>query len=75
MGDSTSSYATTSIGLRIIWPRKPHHYVKVGLPTGGEVISGTLNVERISTQIISSSQIMMMMITAIIIRLTMTVCL
>jgi hypothetical protein len=33
MGDSTSSYASASIALRIIWPRKPHHYVKVGIPS------------------------------------------
>jgi hypothetical protein len=35
MGDPTSSYTTASIALRIIWPRKPHHYVKVRIPTGG----------------------------------------
>jgi hypothetical protein len=29
MGDLTSSYATASIALRIVSPRKPHHYVKV----------------------------------------------
>jgi hypothetical protein len=29
------AYATASIALRIIWPRKPHHYVKVGIPSGG----------------------------------------
>jgi hypothetical protein len=34
MGDPTSSYATAGITLRIIWPRKPYHYVKVGIPTG-----------------------------------------
>jgi hypothetical protein len=34
MGNPTSSYATASIGLRIIWTRKPHHYVKVRIPTG-----------------------------------------
>jgi hypothetical protein len=33
-GDPTSSYATTSVALRIIWPRKPHHYIKVGIPSG-----------------------------------------
>jgi hypothetical protein len=35
MGDPTRSYTTASIALRIIWPCKPHHYVKVGIPTGG----------------------------------------
>jgi hypothetical protein len=33
--DPASSYATTGIVLRIIWPRKPHHYVKVGIPSVG----------------------------------------
>jgi hypothetical protein len=35
MGDPTNSCATAGITLRIICPRKPHHYVKVGMPTGG----------------------------------------
>jgi hypothetical protein len=35
MGGPTSSCATTSIALRIIWPHKPHHYVKVGMTLGG----------------------------------------
>jgi hypothetical protein len=35
MGGSTSSYATAGIALMIIWPRKPHHYFKVGIPTRG----------------------------------------
>jgi len=26
------AYATASIALRIMWPHKPHHYVKVGTP-------------------------------------------
>jgi hypothetical protein len=30
----TSSCATAGIVLRIVWPRKPHHYVKVGIPAG-----------------------------------------
>jgi hypothetical protein len=34
MGDPASSYATAGIALRIIWPRKPHHYVKVYLRWG-----------------------------------------
>jgi hypothetical protein len=35
MGDPTSSYATAGIALRITRPRKPHHYVKGEIPTGG----------------------------------------
>lgn len=31
MGYATSSDATASIALRVIWPRKPQHYVKVGV--------------------------------------------
>jgi hypothetical protein len=34
-GDPASSYATAGIALRIIWPRKPHHYLKVGIPSVG----------------------------------------
>jgi hypothetical protein len=29
------AYATTSIALGIIWPHKPRHYAKVGIPSGG----------------------------------------
>jgi hypothetical protein len=29
------AYATASIALGIMWPHKPHHYVKVGTPSGG----------------------------------------
>ena len=29
------AYATASIALRIMWPHKPHHYVKVVTPSGG----------------------------------------
>jgi hypothetical protein len=29
MREPTSSYATAGRALRIIWPLKPHHYVKV----------------------------------------------
>jgi hypothetical protein len=29
------AYATASIALGIMWPHKPHHYVKVGIPSGG----------------------------------------
>jgi hypothetical protein len=39
MSDPTSSYATAGIPLRIIWPRKPHHCVRVGIPTGGGSIT------------------------------------
>jgi hypothetical protein len=35
VGGPTSSYATASIALRIIWPHKPHHSVKVCIPRGG----------------------------------------
>jgi hypothetical protein len=28
------AYAIASIALGIMWPRKPHHYVKVGIPMG-----------------------------------------
>jgi hypothetical protein len=28
------AYATPSIALGIMWPHKPHHYVKVGIPSG-----------------------------------------
>jgi hypothetical protein len=35
MGDPTSSYATASMALRIIWSCKPDQYVKVGIPEGG----------------------------------------
>jgi hypothetical protein len=30
-----SSYATAVVALRIHWARKPHHYVKVGIPSAG----------------------------------------
>jgi hypothetical protein len=35
MGGPTSSYATAGLALRVIWPHKPHHYVKVETPSGG----------------------------------------
>ena len=35
LGDPTSSCATSGLALRIIWPHKPHHYVKVETPSGG----------------------------------------
>jgi hypothetical protein len=28
------AYDTASIVLGIMWPHKPHHYVKVGIPSG-----------------------------------------
>jgi hypothetical protein len=30
-----SSITTARIALRIMWPRKPHHYIKVGIPLVG----------------------------------------
>jgi len=35
MGGPSNSYATVRLALRIIWPRKPHHYVNVGIPLRG----------------------------------------
>jgi hypothetical protein len=35
MGAPVSSYRTASIALRTLWPRKPHHYIKVGTPSVG----------------------------------------
>jgi hypothetical protein len=35
MGAPASSYPTASIALRILWPRKPRHHVKVGIPSAG----------------------------------------
>jgi hypothetical protein len=29
------AYATASIALGIMWPHKPHHYVKLRIPSGG----------------------------------------
>jgi hypothetical protein len=29
------AYAIASIALGFMWPRKPLHYVKVGIPSGG----------------------------------------
>jgi hypothetical protein len=34
IGGPTSGYTTNSIAFRIIWPCKPHHSVKVGIPLG-----------------------------------------
>jgi len=33
------AYATASIALRIMWPHKHYHYVKVGTPSGGSCLS------------------------------------
>jgi hypothetical protein len=33
-GNPTSRYATAGTAFRIIWPRKPRHYVKVETPSG-----------------------------------------
>jgi hypothetical protein len=30
-----SGSSPASIALGIMWPHKPHHYVKVGIPSGG----------------------------------------
>ena len=35
MGGPTSSCAAAIIALRIIWPYKPHHCIRVGIPLGG----------------------------------------
>jgi hypothetical protein len=36
------AYATASIALGIMWPHKPHHYVKLGIPSGGRLLKFTL---------------------------------
>jgi hypothetical protein len=33
MGDPASNYATSVITLWIVWPHKPHHYVRVEIPS------------------------------------------
>ena len=35
LGDPASSYATAGLALRIIWPQRPHHYVKIGTLSRG----------------------------------------
>jgi hypothetical protein len=35
MGGPTSSYTTAGTALRVIWPCKPYHYIKVGIPMEG----------------------------------------
>ena len=37
MGAHASSYATAGLALRIIWPLEPHHCVKVGTPSVGNL--------------------------------------
>jgi hypothetical protein len=39
----TVAYTTSSIALGIMWPHKPHHYVKVGIPSGGGIPYPLLN--------------------------------
>jgi len=47
MGIPTSSYATASIALGIIWPNSPHHYLKVrDTFVGGYCISECKSAER-----------------------------
>jgi hypothetical protein len=41
MGGSTSSHATAGIALKVVWPHKPHHYVKVETP---EVVIEASNI-------------------------------
>jgi hypothetical protein len=47
MGGPSSSYTTTGIALRITWPRKPHHYMKVGIlgEEGGHYLSLEINYD------------------------------
>jgi len=35
MRGPTSSYATASLPVRVIWPHKPHHYIRVVIPLLG----------------------------------------
>jgi hypothetical protein len=47
MGGPASSYATAGLVFRILWPRKAHHYIKVGIPSGeggGEGGGGGSNI-------------------------------
>jgi hypothetical protein len=47
----TVAYATASIAVGIMWPHKPHHYVKVGILLMGSLGDKhvvTLNFTRIS---------------------------
>jgi hypothetical protein len=45
LGGPTSSYATAGIALRVIWPHKPHHYIKVETPWGGGQISALTKLQ------------------------------
>jgi len=38
MGGSASSCVTSGIALRNIWPHKPYHYIKVGIPSVGDLV-------------------------------------
>jgi hypothetical protein len=44
-GDPASSYATAGWALRIIWPHKPHNYVKVETPSGGCISVTKLKIQ------------------------------
>jgi hypothetical protein len=44
MRGPTSSNATTSIVPRIIWLRRLHHYIKVGIPSMGRYLSTDLSM-------------------------------
>jgi hypothetical protein len=39
------SYTTASIALGFTWPHKPHHYVKVGILSGGVLILTPSNMD------------------------------
>ena len=34
LGDPASNYTTAGLALRIVWPHKPYHFVKVETPSG-----------------------------------------
>jgi hypothetical protein len=55
MGGPSSSYATATIALGISWPHKPHHYVKVGGPSGGHgqlTLKNLLNCPRVNRDVL-----------------------
>jgi hypothetical protein len=37
IGAPACSYATAGIALRILWPHKPRHFVKVEIPSAGTI--------------------------------------
>ena len=43
----TSSVTTASTALRIIWPHKPHHYVKVGILRWGATVTKMFQLSQI----------------------------